>query len=162
MTETDLDDRLRHRLLRLEGAAPTATSMAVLPRASRRTLRIPLAAAAAVLLGVASVGFTAGAFLDPNGAQGHPGLENDGQPFAGTGLHCMAPADAHRLIVARGYTVVWQLEDRPGDGKSGGTTTLLDTAPDHGVVEGGFVQGTVAHVVARVDADAEPFPDCRD
>jgi hypothetical protein len=156
------DDRLRLRLQRLEAAAPApSTSAATLQPRVRPTSRAPLAAAAALVLIVGSVALTAGAYLDPNGVRGHPGLENEGQPFAGTGLHCLAPLDAQRVIVAHGYTPAWQIEDRPGDGKSGTTTTFSDVAPDHGIVQGGFVEGTVAHVVVSVSADAVPFDDCR-
>lgn len=152
------DGSLRQRLERLEGSVPVAnTSPGRRPRI-RRAVRTSLAVAAAVALLAFGGGLVIGRFVDPNVPQGHEGLENPGQPFYGAGLRCMTPPEADRLITSRGFTVTWQIEDRDKDGA--GTTTLSNTPPTTGVVEGGFAEGGHVHVVVSVGSGAVRYAGC--
>jgi hypothetical protein len=154
------DIQLRERLARLDAAVPIRRG----PRRahpSSRPMRVSVALAAAVSLAFFAAGLAVGAFVDPLEqpfVRGHEGFENQGQPFYGTALHCMAPPEAHRVITGRGYGVTWQIEDRDGAGR--GTTTLSSTPPPTGVIEGGFVEGDSAHVVVAVGSGASVAPDC--
>jgi hypothetical protein len=152
------EPQLRERLGRLEASVPVADAR---PRRRRlgRAVRTSLSLAAAISLLAFSGGLVVGRFLDSNEPIGHEGLENPGQPFYGAGLRCMTPAGAHQTITARGFTVTWQIEDRDSNGV--GTTTLSGTPPSAGVVEGGFVQGSEAHVVVSVGSGAVPYVGCK-
>ncbi len=82
-------------------------------------------------------------------------MENFGQPFFGVRLECMTPSAAHAAIVAKGYAVRWQVEDRDAGGD--GSTTFSTTPPPHGVVEGGYLDGTTVHIVVSVGSGAIRF-----
>lgn len=163
METVDLDSfdgSLRSRLLRLEAAAPSATAPQAAPSIPRAKFagRWSLAAAIALLGLVVVAGAAVGRFAAQEEVQGWPGFENFGQPFWGTGIGCMTPAQAQRLIVDRGFTPYWQVE-RTGPVKGDGSTTRFSSdPPSEGVIWGGFVRGDTAHVV--VEIGGEPRPGC--
>jgi hypothetical protein len=152
------ESSLRSRLLRLEAAAPAAIAPEPVPSLARARFagRWSLAAAAA-LLGLAVVaGGAVSRFASPQEVQGWPGFENLGQPFWGTGIGCMTPQEAQRLIVDRGFTPYWQVE-QAGSAKGDGSTARFSSEPPaEGVIWGGFVRGDTAHVVVEVGGQARP------
>jgi hypothetical protein len=108
---------------------------------------------------VALVGGVVGAgFVVYGTPHGHEGFENPGQPFYGAGFQCMTPKDVQRVIVDGGFAVSWQIEDRDENGV--GTTTFSGEPPESGVIEGGFVDGSVAYVLVSVGSGARPHPGC--
>jgi hypothetical protein len=154
----DFDLRLRQRLEGLERAAPVSNRAIERRRPKDRATRTILALAAALALAVLSGGVAGAALVVYGTPQGHEGFENPGQPFYGAGLRCMSPPDAHRVIAERGYTARWQIEDRDEDGI--GTTSFADDPPPAGVVEGGYVDGSVAFVVVSVGSGTRPYAGC--
>ena len=154
------DSSLRSRLLRLEGAAPSATAPHGVAWVSKRRFasRWSLAAATALLGLVVVAGVAVGRFASDTEVQGWPGFENFGQPFWGTGIGCMTPAQAQRLMVDRGFIPYWQVE-RAGPVKGEGSSTRFSSDPPaEGVIQGGFVRGDTAHVV--VEIGGEPRAGC--
>ncbi len=141
MDETEL----RTRLAALEMRAPSAEPPPV--RALGHHRRWPLSVATAPLLVLALVATATAGTLAVTGrlAQGHPGVENPGQPLAGAGLECMSPPGAARYLAAHGFTrVIWQIERDGADP----TTLQQSTAPEHGyVVPGALIDGTLYMVV---------------
>jgi hypothetical protein len=152
------DGSLRSRLLRLEAAAPSATAPQVMPLPTRARFagRWSLAAATAVLGLVLVAGAAVGRFATQGEVQGWPGFENFGQPFWGTGIGCMKPPQAQRLIVDRGFTPYWQVEHAGSVKGDGSTPRFSSDPPAEGVIWGGFVRGTTAHVVVVVGGEARP------
>lgn len=151
-----IDTVLHKRLAGLESSVPVGErDIAAGVLGIRRT---SIAIAAALSLGLFAAGLAVGRGLGPSGPIGHEGLENPGQPFSGTSLHCLAPREASELMTARGFTVVWQLEGRDPTGT--GTTVIATSPPDHGVLAGGFAVGRVAHVVVEVYDGATRTSDC--
>lgn len=149
---------LRTRLARLEGAVPVTGTFRRPRWWLARPVRTSAAVVAASVLLAFAAGLAAGQFVNPQGPIGHEGLENPGQPFHGTGITCMTPADANALIVARGFSVTWQIEDRDPSGS--GSTTLSDVPPPRGIVDGGFVEGRHVHVVVSVGSGSLPHGNC--
>lgn len=118
-----------------------------------------LALAATLALAAFLAGVAVGRYVDPNEPVGVPGLENPGEPFYGVGLNCMTPPEANAVIVAKGFAVSWQIEDRDSEGN--GSTSFSTTPPPAGVVEGGFIQRKTAYVVVSVGSGAIPFDWCK-
>jgi hypothetical protein len=131
---------------RLETAAPPELR-------SHRSRRVALSFASASLLILALGGTALAAIAIANQAQGHPGVENPGQPLYGARLECMTPPQAAAYIADHGITqVVWQVErDDPAAiavGKTGSTSVQQTTAPETGVVvPGSIADGTLLMVV---------------
>jgi hypothetical protein len=149
------DSSLRSRLLRLEAAAPSTTAPQGVPWVSRPRFagRWSLAAATALLGLVIVAGAAVGRFAAQDEVRGWPGFENPGQPFWGTGIVCMTPTEAQRLMVERGFTPYWQVEQADRS-----TTRFSSDPPAEGVIQGGFVRGDTAHVV--VEVGGEPRAGC--
>ncbi len=145
-TDGDLRDRLMAMESRLETAEPPA-----LP--ARRSRRLALSFATAPLLILAVAGSALAGAVILGQAQGHPGVENPGQPLAGARMECMTPPQAAAYIAAHGITrVQWQIERDAsagnGDAKTPPTTVIQTTAPATGVVvPGAIVDGTLLMVV---------------
>jgi hypothetical protein len=148
----DLD--LSTRLAALEARAPAPGEPPALP-ARRRRGRFAISMAMAPALVLALVATTAaGAVVAVNLAQGHPGIQNPGQPMAGIHLECMTPPEAAAALAAHGFTdVVWQVESgaavAPDGGKGATTTVHQSTPPAHGFVIPGSLldDGSVIMVV---------------
>lgn len=152
------DSSLRSRLLRLEAAAPSATAPQGVPWVSRPRFagRWSLAAAVALLGLVVVAGGAVGRFASDTEVRGWPGFDNFGQPFWGTGIGCMTPTEAQRLMVERGFTPYWQIEPVGSVKGDGSTTRFSSDPPAEGVIWGGFVRGDTAHVVVEVGGEARP------
>jgi hypothetical protein len=154
------DARLGERLARLESAAPGPIVAPERQVGSRwNVARGSVAVAAALALAAFVAGAAVGRYVDSNEPVARPGLENPGQPFHGVGLQCMTPREAQAVIVAKGFDVWWQIEDRDSNGN--GTTTFSASPPRDGVVEAGFIDGMTAHVVVSVGSGATPFDWCK-
>jgi hypothetical protein len=151
------DNSLRSRLLRLEGAAPSATAPRAMPSISRRFAgRWSLAAATALVGLVLVAGAAVGRFATQGEVQGWPGFDNFGQPFWGTGIGCMTPPEAQRLIVDRGFTPYWQVEQAGSVKGDGSVARFSSEPPTEGVIWGGFVRGNTAHIVVELGGQARP------
>ena len=69
----------------------------------------------------------AGAVVVPNLAEGHPGIQNPGQPLAGAHMECMTPPEAAAFLAAHGFTNVdWQVESGTAVAPDGGKGHELD------------------------------------
>ena len=130
----------------MEGRAPAFEPPAI-PARRHRSVAMSFAMAAVLALAVAATA-AAGVALVGSMGQGHPGIENPGQPLFGANLECMTPPQAAAYLAAHGYSdVVWQIESG-GLGKSQGTTVLSSVAPEHGfVVPGSVVEDGKLHMV---------------
>lgn len=149
---------LRSRLLRLEAAAPSARAPQAVTSISRPRFagRWSLAAATALLGLVVVAGAAVGRFAAQGEVRGWPGFENFGQPFWGTGIGCMTPPQAQRLILDRGFTPYWQVEPAGSLKGDGSTPRFSYEPPADGVIQGGFVRGDTAHVVVEVGGERRP------
>ncbi len=154
MTDNDSDFDLETRLAALEARAPGAVDPPAL-RGRRRRGRFAVSFAMAPVLVLALVATTAaGAVVVANLAQGHPGIQNPGQPMAGIHMECMTPPQAAAALAAHGFTDVdWQVESgAPGtDGAKGSWTSIHQaTPPEHGYVIPGSLLGD-GQVIMVVD-----------
>jgi len=148
----DLD--LSNRLAALEGRAPASAEPPALPvRRRRGRFAISMAMAPALVLALVAT-TAAGAVVAVNLAQGHPGIQNPGQPMAGVHMECMTPPEAAAALAAHGFTnVVWQVEGGDPNAKLNGqaatTSVQQATPPEHGYVIPGSVldDGTVIMVI---------------
>jgi hypothetical protein len=132
----DLD--LSTRLAALEARAPTNGEPPSLT-ARRRRSTFALSIALAPVLALALVATAAGAVIIGRLAEGHPGIENPGQPLAGAAMECMTPPEAAAFLASHGYVRVdWQVESgtvRSVDGGKGASSTIhLSSPPPHGYV----------------------------
>jgi hypothetical protein len=160
--DRDFDRSIAIRLAALEARVPVRGAPAAIPGGRRRRLALSLTAAPVLLLALVATATAGAAVVASNLAQGHPGIQNDGQPMAGADMECLTPPQAEALLAAHGLTnVVWQVEagdaTRPDGGKGRTTTTQQASAPQHGYVVPGSVleDGSVIMVVdQRVDATA--------
>jgi hypothetical protein len=139
----DLD--LKDRLSAIESRAPSSEPPTLGARSHRR-LALSFATAPLLVLAVAATAF-AGVVVVGGFVQGHPGVENPGQPLNGAALECMTPPQAAAYLTAHGFTnVQWQVET--GTSKGDGTTTFVTVPPEHGyVVPGAIVDGQLLMVV---------------
>jgi hypothetical protein len=162
MTTSDLDARLAA----LEARVPEP-GRAVLPVERERRRRLaPIALAPVLVLALAATAVAGGAIVGRL-AQGHPGIENPGQPMAGAGMACMTPPEAAAALAAHGFSRVdWQVE-RGDIATKTGTSVHRPSPPEHGFVVPGSVldDGSVIMVVdQRVgatgvgDCAGEPMP----
>jgi hypothetical protein len=146
MQERDLE--IDRRLAAIAARAPGGGDPPALPRRNHRG-RFALSLTMAPVLALALVAtVAAGAVVVTNMAQGHPGIENPGQPLAGARLECMSPPQAAAYLAAHGYpNVAWQVES--GDGsKAGGTSIQQSTPPEHGyVIPGSVLEDGLLHLV---------------
>ena len=154
----DFEWRLRARLLALERAVPVSQRQIEQGGRNVGIKRTAIAAIGAVVALIVIGGAVGGAFIVNGTPHGHEGFENPGEPFHGTGISCRTPPVADQLLRASGYSVQWQVENRGTDGH--GSTTFSSTPPDRGVIEGGFVDGSVAYVVVAIGRGAHDHPGC--
>jgi hypothetical protein len=160
------DLELSTRLAALEARAPGPTQPPSLPSRRRRgRFAVSLAMAPAFVLALVAT-TAAGALVAVNLAQGHPGIQNPGQPMAGIHMECMTPPEAAAALAAHGLTdVAWQVESGTAvaaDGGKGATTTVQQpTPPASGFVIPGSVldDGSVIMVVDQ-RAGASGVGDC--
>lgn len=112
-TDAGFEEVLRARLERLGSTIRVEAMPTLVPARSRRRLALMAALVAAALLavgGTAVIGRPAKAPNEPNfGA----GVTNVGQPFACVPFARMTPPEADRYMRERGYSVRWQIEERP-------------------------------------------------
>ena len=97
----------------------------------------------------------AGAVVVSNLAEGHPGIQNPGQPLAGAHMECMTPPEAAAFLAAHGFTNVdWQVESGTtvaGNGGKGQSSSIhVSTPPTHGFVIPGSLLGD-GQVIMVVD-----------
>lgn len=146
---TDLDDRLRSRLLRLEERLPAQSSSTddLLPRTRRGSRLIGVAVGFLAVALVAGAGTAA--VLDS--VRGYPDVFSAGGALACTGVVEMAPTDADRLLRELGYTVNWQLSDRDTGGFSSS-----NVAPLTGFISAGILKGHELIIVVESGAGVEP------
>ena len=149
----DDDFDLSSRLAALEAHAPATGMPPALPSRRRRGRFAMSMAMASVLVLAAVATATAGAVVVANLAEGHPGIQNPGQPLAGAHMECMSPPEADAFLEAHGFSNVdWQVETgtatAPDGGKGSSTTAHQSTPPAHGYVIPGSVldDGTVIMV----------------
>jgi hypothetical protein len=81
----------------------------------------------------------AGAVVIGRLAEGHPGIQNPGQPLAGATMECMTPPQAAAFLAEHGFTNVdWQVETGTvlaADGGKGSSSSVhVSTPPEHGYV----------------------------
>jgi hypothetical protein len=151
----DDDLHLSTRLAALEARAPASGEPPSLADRHRRG-RFAISMAMAPVLVLALAAATAAATLVVvNLAQGHPGIQNPGQPMAGIHMECMTPPEAAAALAAHGFTtVVWQIEGgdpnrKLEDGQDATTSVQQATPPEHGYVIPGSVlaDGSVIMVI---------------
>ena len=162
----DDDFDLSSRLGALEAHAPATGVPPALPGRRRRGRFAMSMAMASVLVLAAVATVTAGAVVVANLAEGHPGIQNPGQPLAGAHMECMSPPDADAFLADHGFTDVdWQVETgtavAPDGGKGSSTTVHQSTPPEHGHVIPGSIQndGSVI-MVADQRVGATGVGDC--
>ncbi len=141
-------DELDTRLAALEARAP-AGDKPPMPwlgahRRKRRASPLLLAAGMTLVLGITAA--SAAAVVEGLRAQGHPGVQNPGQPLHGAELECMSPREAERFLARRGFRdIVWQVES--GSDKAE-RSVQQRSAPEHGyVVPGAIIDGVLYMVV---------------
>src|SRR6476659_1301971 len=146
VTLMDHDDYfdLSSRLGALEAHAPATGMPPALPGRRRRGRFAMSMAMASVLVLAAVATATAGAVVVANLAEGHPGIQNPGQPLAGAHMECMSPPEADAFLAAHGFANVdWQVETgsatAPDGGKGSSTTAHQSMPPAHGYVIPGSV-----------------------
>jgi hypothetical protein len=152
------DAQLATRLAALEARAPATAEPPPLPvRRRRGRFALPVAMAPLLMLAVVATA-AAGAAVIGRLAEGYPGIENPGQPFAGAAMECMDPPAAADFLAANGFTRVdWQVETgtvRSADGGKGSSSSIhVTTPPAHGYVIPGSLlpDGTVIMVVDQRD-----------
>jgi hypothetical protein len=164
--EMNDDLELSTRLAALEARAPGSAQPPALSHPRRRG-RVAVSMAMAPALVLALVATTAaGALVAVNLAQGHPGIQNPGQPMAGIHMECMTPTDAAAALAAHGFTdVVWQIESgaavAPDGGKGDTTTVQQSTPPAHGfVIPGSLLDDGSVIMVVDQRTDATGVGDC--
>jgi len=146
----DDDSDLAGRLAALEAQAPATAAPPTLPTRRRRGRFAISMAMAPVLVLVIVATAAAGAAVVANLAQGHPGIQNPGQPMAGVHMECMTPPDAAAALAVHGFKdVVWQIEGGDPNRKDSTTSTQRPTPPEHGFVIPGSLldDGSVIMVV---------------
>ena len=140
------DDELGPRLAAFVEAIPASDAPALSQATSGRRLRAPMAALFAGLMGVvvgASVVIAGPTLMGV--PQGHEGAFNKGQPLYCSGLPGMTPPQAEEYLKDRGYTVRWQVEERPS-----GDWSVVDAPPATGYIEAALVEGSKVLVVVEV------------
>jgi hypothetical protein len=130
---------------------------------SRRRL-LPLATALALLAALTFGGATvAEHVLAPNEPRGLPGVTNFGQPLWGVDLQALTPARVEEIATDKGYAVRWQIENYHGVTGMGDNyaSTVSETAPECGLVEGGgVVDRGLIQLVVRVNDPSFPDSAC--
>ena len=146
MDGQELDRTLEARLVALEARAPGRDDPPRLDRRSRRSrFAASVAMAPVLILALVATAAAGTAVISRLTAEGHPGIENPGQPLEGAAMECLTPPDAQAFLASRGYTdVVWQVETgsvlSPDGGKGSSTTVQQASPPEHGYVIPGSVQ----------------------
>ena len=155
MDDHDLDTSLDARLAAMEARAPGSGAPPRLERASRRgRFAASIALAPVLVLALVATAAAGTAIVSGLTAEGHPGVQNPGQPLEGATMECMTPPEAQAFLAERGFTdVVWQVESgtllAPDGGKGQSSTVQQSSAPDHGYVVPGYIgsDGTLTMVV---------------
>lgn len=175
--EAALRARLRMSLPRdltstIDGSVERALRAAPMARRTPAR-RVPLALAAALILGVLATGAVVAepirqvtiTIIDgirfSDDVRGYPSLTNSGQPFWNTPLFDVPPDEAHRMVVERGYPIRWQVEDRGGTvDDADDTTRFTESAPSCGTVEGGSLVDGVVQMLVLMDDPNFPESAC--
>ncbi len=71
--------------------------------------------------------------------------------LACTGVWKMSPPEAEQYLVARGYSVTWQIEDQ-----AAGTSVLSKQPPTAGYIIEGVLVGRDLTLVVEVGPEAQP------
>ena len=132
-------DDIDARLAALEAAAPVETGPPALARPGRGSLVITPVALAALLVLVVVGSAAAGGAIVAGLVQAAPGVQNPGEPLAGSEMECMSPPEAAAFLAERGFTdVVWQVESGVAGTKLGRSVQQA-TPPEHGYVVPGAI-----------------------
>lgn len=154
--------QLRRAMSEQMRAAVEATADVAVSHRRHWPRRRSLAMLAAIIGAVALAGVVgAQALRDPNEPRPVEGVTNFGQPFWNTPLMDLTPPESHRFAVERGYSLIWQIEDRAGTADtSDDSTSFAETPPECGdVVAGALIDG-VLHMVAELNAPESPASAC--
>jgi hypothetical protein len=157
----DFDRELELRLAALEATVPAQTDPPSLRQRTRRG-RFALSLTMAPVLALAIVATAAGtAVVVSNLVRGYPGVQDPGQPLAGSHMECMTPPEAAAFLAERGFaSVVWQVES--GDGAKGATNGVEQAnPPEHGyVVPGAVLSDGRLHMIIDQRVGASGVGDC--
>jgi hypothetical protein len=162
----DDDFDLSSRLAALEARAPaSATPPALTSRRRRGRFAVSMAMAPVFVLAIVAT-TAASAYVVANLAEGHPGIQNPGQPLAGARMECMSPPEAAAFLAAHGFAKVdWQVESgtavAPDGGKGASSTVHQSTPPARGyVVPGSLLDDGTVIMVADQRTGATGVGDC--
>ena len=127
---------LRARLERLGSTITVDAMPSLAPERSRRRLALLAAAGAAALLAIGGTAVIGRHAQGPNEPRARAGVTNVGQPFACVPFARMTPPEADAYMRERGYSVRWQIEERPS-----GESWQSDVPPATGHPIAGVVVG---------------------
>jgi hypothetical protein len=149
--ENRFDDKMRHRLSRLEDSIPVGGPSGRRP--ARRPLRISVSAVFGIAAACLLAGAVAGATVVSSGVQSQPGLFAPGGIFACTQIREMSPQQAGGALAELGYDVTWQVEDRDS-----GSSQPTAEAPKDGFIVEGVLDGSQLLLVVARGAGVQPVP----